>query len=628
MSELVPPSLATAQRLLKQNFVGQAEVILVDLLRKNSRDLSCQTLLAVAYLKSGRVLEAEKLLVAIHEQDPSLLEPIGLLAVMRKGQGDLKSAIFLFEQMIQLGGNAADVYNQIGSCYMGLDDPIQAGKAFRQAVELDKRAAHSYYNLGMALRRAGKSHETFLTFKKSTQLNPHFLDNYLQIWEQMRQLQNWVDGIPILETGLIHHPDSTALMACLGFAYARVGKSQVAEEMFNRAFALSTSAGIPFSHWLQEEGRFEESVPILKKVIHANPVQGQAYYILTAAKCFTLDSKPLLEWMIPLTAHPDLIAEEQMYLHYAMAKAYEQAKNYESAMHHFDAANAQAYIRFNSNNVHDEGASEHEARTLASLYSSEFIRSARIHGSQSSVPIFIVGMIRTGTTLLDQILSSHPRVNSAGEQPFWQIHAGRIQSRWLDGGFDREDALNLAAGYLSVLHQAGGTADRIIDKMPINFSNIGLMGVVFPNAKFIHLRRNPLDSCLSIYTTFLGSGTPFAYNKTNIIGYYQSYYRLKEHWRSVMPPEQFIEIDYEDLVTHKETVVRELLEFCDLEWDDACLNHEHNRSQVSTPSLFTARQPVNTASVERWKRYEPWLGQLLELKELKHPPVGRRQPTE
>jgi hypothetical protein len=145
------------------------------------------------------------------------------------------------------------------------------------------------------------------------------------------------------------------------------------------------------------------------------------------------------------------------------------------------------------------------------------------------------------------------------------------------------------------------------------------MSVTFPKAKFIHMRRDPMDTALSIYTTFLGAGTKFAYDQGNIVGYYRAYLRTMEHWRTVLPPDQMIEIDYEELVTDKERVLRQVLDFCGLEWDEACLNHERNRSQVSTPSLWTARQPVNTGSVERWRRYEPWLGRLLELRDA----VGR-----
>ena len=616
-----PPQnrLAKIQVLIQQNQLPSAEQELKQLLTDNPSDLTGLTLLGVVSFKLGRIDEAESLLLKAQAISPNRVETIGFLAVIARAKNDVPSALRYFQDLGRLGRESPDLLNQIGSCHMELDDPVSAGQAYKRAIELDRNSAHSFYNLGMALKRAGKSYETFLTFKRAIELNPSFLDSYLQLWQQMRQLQNWSDGVAILESGLERIPTSVNLMVCLASSYGKVGKLDLAENLYRQAYGLSKTAGAPYAHWLQEEGRFEESVPILEEVILESPVQGQAYYNLAVAKHFSSNGKPLLDWMTPLIDRPELNEEERMFLHYALAKTYEHQKNHELAMHHYDAANDQAFRIFNSNISHDERAVDIDLATLANLYSREFLDGFSPYGSESSSPIFIVGMIRTGTTLLDQILSSHPKVKSAGEQPFWQISAGRVNRRWVESGSDPKDLRQLEVDYLKVLKAATGGAEKMTDKMPTNFSHVGLMSLAFPKAKFIHIRRNPIDTCLSIYTTFLGSGTQFAYSKENIVGYYRTYFRTMEYWRTVISPEQMIEIDYEDLVTNKEIVLREVLEFCGLEWDDACLNHEQNVSQVSTPSLWTARQPVNTASVERWRKYEPWLGQLLELKELKHP---------
>jgi tetratricopeptide (TPR) repeat protein len=616
-----PPQnrLAKIQVLIQQNQLPSAETELKQLLTDNPSDLTGLTLMGVVSFKLGRIDEAESLLLRAQAISPNRVETIGFLAVIARTKNDVPSALRYFQDLGRLGRESPDLLNQIGSCHMELDDPVSAGQAYKHAIELDRNSAHSFYNLGMALKRAGKSYETFLTFKRAIELNPSFLDSYLQLWQQMRQLQNWSDGVAILESGLKRIPTSVNLMVCLASSYGKVGKLDLAENLYRQAYGLSKTAGAPYAHWLQEEGRFEESVPILEEVILENPVQGQAYYNLAVAKHFSSNGKPLLDWMTPLIDRPELNEEEQMFLHYALAKTYEDQKNHELAMHHFDAANDLAYRIFNSNISHDERAVDTDLATLANLYSREFLDRLSPFGSENSSPIFIVGMIRTGTTLLDQILSSHPKVKSAGEQPFWQISAGRVNRRWVEGGSDPKDLRQLEVDYIKVLNLATGGAEKMTDKMPTNFSHIGLMSLAFPKAKFIHIRRNPIDTCLSIYTTFLGSGTQFAYSKENIVGYYRTYFRTMEHWRSVISPSQMIEIDYEDLVTNKEIVLREVLEFCGLEWDDACLNHEQNVSQVSTPSLWTARQPVNTASVERWRKYEPWLGKLLELKDVKHP---------
>ena len=404
--------------------------------------------------------------------------------------------------------------------------------------------------------------------------------------------------------------------------YGKVGRLKEAEALFKKASKIDAASSPPYAHWLQEEGRFKESVPLLTDSIRAQPIQGQAYYNLATAKCFEWDGETLIDRIPPLLKNDAIGIEGRMFLHYALAKSYEQNRNFELAMLSYDSANDHAYRAYNAKYDHDSFAGDAEYEALTKIYTRESIERLQSFGSRSNTPIFIIGMIRTGTTLLDQILSSHTEVRSAGEQPFWQVSAGRVNRRWLEGGGDPADIKDLEKRYLAIIRETGGTAVRVTDKMPTNFIHAGLMSVTFPRAKFIHIRRNPLDTCLSIYTTFLGSGTQFAYKQENIIAYFRDYMRTMEYWRSVLPPDQMIEIDYEDLVTNKEIVLRELLEFCNLKWSDAVLEHERNSSQVSTPSLWTARQPINAASVERWRKYEPWLGRLLDLKDLQHPKLS------
>jgi hypothetical protein len=181
---------------------------------------------------------------------------------------------------------------------------------------------------------------------------------------------------------------------------------------------------------------------------------------------------------------------------------------------------------------------------------------------------------------------------------------------------------------LAILNGFAGPSERITDKQPLNYELLGLINIVFPKAKIIHIRRNPLDTCLSIYSTHFGGGPNFAYKQENIVFHYREYLRLMEHWRRVLPAEVFFEIDYEELVADKEGVTRQIIDFCGLPWDDACLRHNEKKSMVTTPSRWQARQPVYATSVEKWRHYEPWLGGLLELKDVRHPsprtPVSKR----
>ncbi len=619
MSSTLSTHLLAAQQLLRANQIQAAELQLRQALKLDPQNSSALSMLGVVLLKSGRLDEAESILREVHEKHPQAAEPMGLLAVICLAKSDPNGAASMFRLMIASGHESADVQNQLGSCYLQLGDYVSASSAFKRAIEMDRNAAHSYFNLGMALKSAGSSFETFTTFQRSIELNPNFVDAYVELWHQMRLQLNWREGLPILEEGLARHPQSVQLQLALASTYGKVGQADQASRLFQKAMSSDPAAATLYAHWLQEEGQFEPSIPVLKESIRRKPLQGQAYYNLTIAKCFELDNRSLIEEAKPLLENASINLDEKMFLQYALAKSFEQRKDFESAMHHYDQANSIAYQLFNSEITHDGPAVDREQQLIRELFSADALNRLRKLGSKSETPIFIVGMIRTGTTLLDQILAAHPDVKSEGEQPFWQISAGRANRRLMELGAQPGDFRELEERYLAVLNGTTRGSRRITDKMPTNFMHIGLMSSVFPRAKFIHMRRSPLDTCLSIYTTFLGSGTQFAYHQDNILEYYRAYLRTMEHWRAVISPEQMIEVDYEELVSDKERVLRQLLPFCGLEWDDACLTHEQVRSQVSTPSLWTARQPVNTASVERWRKFEPWLGKLLELRSITHP---------
>ncbi len=571
--------------------------------------------------RRGSYTESIQCLDAVLGIDPDQAEAVGLLALIYKARGDYVSAANQFDRLTKLGQANAETYTELGSCWLSAGDAKLAGAAFMRAIELDRNTAKHYYNLGLALNMAGKSFETYATFKRAIQLDPDYHDSYVQLWEQMRQLVFWTEGLPLLEQGLSRHPQSTQLQVMLAVAYGSVGARDKAEELFKSAIALDPKAGPSYAHWLQENGRFEESVPLLKAAIRRNHKQGQAYYNLATANCFDMDGSQLVDLIHPLLTDASVEQEDRMFLYYALAKSYDRVKDYEQAMANYDLANETAFEVFGCKVTNETSADPSGRETLSKIYSRRSLETLEPFGSKETLPTFIVGMIRTGTTLLDQLLSSHPDVRSVGEQPFWQICAGRLNRRWLQSGAQAADLKELEAGYLQVLKGASQGALRVVDKMPTNFLHIGLMSIVFPKAKFIHIRRSPVDTAVSIYTTFLGRGTQFAYNKRNIVEYYREYLDLMDLWRSILPAGRMIEIDYEELVTNKEAVLRRLLAFCGLAWDESVLSHEEHRSQVSTPSLWTVRQPVNNASVERWRRYEPWLGELLELKDVSHPPA-------
>jgi len=181
------------------------------------------------------------------------------------------------------------------------------------------------------------------------------------------------------------------------------------------------------------------------------------------------------------------------------------------------------------------------------------------------------------------------------------------------------EILSLGAEYLKSIPLARRAA-IFTDKMPLNYRHLGLIHTVFPNSKILHIRRDPIDTCLSIYMTFFAGGPNFAYNRQNIVAFYRSYLRHMEHWRESLPHDRFFELDYESMVNDPAQVIRQVIEYLGLPWNDACLRHEQNTGAVYTPSRWQARQPVYSSSIGRWRQYEPWLGPFLDLRTDSHLP--------
>jgi tetratricopeptide (TPR) repeat protein len=379
-----------------------------------------------------------------------------------------------------------------------------------------------------------------------------------------------------------------------------------AEQAHRQALDISPAAANAYGFWLQVEGRIVESFEVFMRSLIDNPKQGMAYYALLDQKVGPDEATMRLTQMEPLVNDPYLAEFERLYLFYALGKAYEHLKRYEPAMESFDRANEIAY------RIHNEGhpSDEHRIREINDATMAAFDGSVRRPvGNLSQRPIFVVGMVRSGTTLVEQILSSHPDVGPAGELEFWQTEP------LLHYPYDRLEQpviKEIATRYLDELIKADALRPRVTDKMPLNYRYLGFINTVFPEAKIVHLRRHPVDTCLSIYSNYFGGG-PFPYRKESIVFNYREYLRMMDHWRKVIPPSNLIEVDYEDLVSSPEPAIRRIIDGCGLPWDDACLRPDENRSAVNTPSRWQVRQPMYTTSSEKWRRYEPWLGAFREL---------------
>lgn len=255
---------------------------------------------------------------------------------------------------------------------------------------------------------------------------------------------------------------------------------------------------------------------------------------------------------------------------------------------------------------------------IRNTFTPERIAALSGQGDDTNVPIFVLGMPRSGTTLTETILASHPDVFGAGELPdLLQVAAEPVNGS--EAGYplnlasvDGAALKQMGAKYLAQIRQRAPDATRITDKMPANYQAVGLIHLMLPNARIVHIKRNPVDTCLSAFTRLFKRSQYQTYDLVELGRYYRNYLDIMAHWRNVLPAGSFYELQYEELVANQEEETRKLLAFCNLGWDDACMSPHKTSRNVKTASVTQVREPVYTSSVERWRRYEKHLGPLLD----------------
>jgi hypothetical protein len=308
--------------------------------------------------------------------------------------------------------------------------------------------------------------------------------------------------------------------------------------------------------------------------------------------------------------------ENQLDLQFTLGKAHMDTGDAEKAFAHLDAGNRMKHATL-AYDVREDAAQFAEiARSFGAGRLDRFSEG----GDLSDRPIFIVGMPRSGTTLVEQILASHPQVHGAGElTALEEIVIDRlgpslspIARAQRMAALTQDDLAAMGAAYVAKVAAMAPEGLRVTDKMPANFRLAGLIRLMLPNARIIHCRRDPVDTCLSCYARKFSRGQPFAYDLRDLGLYYRAYEALMAHWRDLLPPERFAEVVYEEVVGDLEAQARRLIAFCGLEWDDACLTFHQTRRQVRTASVNQVRQPLYRTSIARWRAYERHLGPLLD----------------
>jgi len=509
----------------------------------------------------------------------------------------------------------ATIHHDLGLACLEVDRIPDAIAALQQAVASNPRYADAYFRLGIALEKLGDTSGAIVAYDRATQLLPSLTEAWFRAGALVHELGHRDEAI-----GCFRHAAATGgktTFGRLGKARALLteNRNQEAELVLRQTVAVDPRNAIAhdlLGNLLSEFGRFEEARECFQRAIMIAPLLAGCYYDLVRCRPVTSDDA-LLQPMEAALATPGLEAAQRLRLHLAIGKAADDLGDYALAMQHFDAADA---VRRGSAPF-DSAAFSVEIDRLIARCTPELIARAPELGNSDATPVLIIGMPRSGTTLVEQIVSMHPQVGAGDELHFWNERGAAWHRAYSTGnaaaGTEKPFLSKATADYLRVLREIAPKAARVTDKMPFNFLWAGLIHLAFPRATIIHCRRAAVDTALSIHQTHFHPSLAFPTGGAELVAYFRDYQRLMDHWRRVLPPDRLIEVDYQELTREPEPVIRRIIAACGLTWRDECLHPESNPRAVRTPSKWQTRQKIYRTSVARWKRYEPWLGPLRAL---------------
>ncbi len=461
---------------------------------------------------------------------------------------------------------------------------VEAGRLYVQILARNSALPEIHNNLGHALIALGKPAPAAAACQRASELKPDYPEAFC----------NW------------------------GLALAELERFDEAEAKYRQAIKISPRFAGAYNNLgllLKERGRLIGAQQAFETAIDLEPTSFSFYDNLAGVRPFTADDRFFAALEAAAESSAAFSVPQQMHLHFALAKAYDSLGRPEPASCHLLDANRLKRQQI----MYSEADTLGLMQRLRTLITRDFIQAREGCGTHSATPVFVVGMTRSGTTLIEQILASHPQIAGAGELPLLDQIAGAIRSQLPGTPRFPEVMLEMSAAdfgtvgelYVEMISQRAPTAERITDKMTVNFLLVGLIHLAMPNATIIHAIRDPVDTCLSCFSMHFTRGHEHTYDLAELGRYYRHYRELMAHWHDVLPPGRILDVHYEELVADLEGVARRMVSRCGLAWDARCLDFHRNERPINTASAVQVRQPIYRDSIGRWRKYEAILGPLL-----------------
>jgi tetratricopeptide (TPR) repeat protein len=638
-------------RLISAGQLAEAETRCLAALETHPGDINMRALFGALLVKQDRRVEAEVTLRKVIDSAPEFAKPAEDLGYLLVSCGRAADALPFLERATRLDPMLERAWFNLGKALAMLGRGREADVAFEKSFELSperKRMAlaaehqkegrleeaerlyrqvlHDNRQNVDALRLlaqiasdAGHVDDAECMLQEAIRIAPDFLLAILDLGKLYKEEDRFAEAIACFDRAIALEPNRVQAHFMRAATLARASFTPEAAAAYRHCLELRpTHAGalLGFGHTQNALGDYDGAVASYDACRRITPDSGEIYWSLANLKTYRFDDETIAA-MESYADAVELSVQSRVNFQFALGKACEDRGDFERAWDHYRRGSEMRRAEVAYDPVQTEVVNDR----IVSTFSAEFLDSMKGAGDPDSSPIFILGLPRSGSTLLEQVLASHSAVEGTGELPY----VGRLATaigRKGRRGVGYPDAVRklgpvrvaaLGAEYLSLTRMHRRTAaPRFIDKMPNNFPNVGLIALMLPNARIIDARRHPLDACLSCYRQLFAKGQNFTYDLTEIGEYFLQYQRMMDHWERVLPG-RLLTVQYEEVVSDFECQARRLLDFCGLHWEDACLRFYESDRPVRTPSAEQVRQPIYDRSVGHWRKFERHLGELVDV---------------
>jgi tetratricopeptide (TPR) repeat protein len=508
------------------------------------------------------------------------------MAVEEHRRGNFQAALDIYGRILAKAPNYAEAYNNRGAVLQTMKRHDEALANYDKAIALKPDYANAHYNRGIVLKKMTRRDEALASYDRAIALNPGHVEAHNNRGVVLQELKRYDDALTSYDKAIALKPDHAEAHNNRGIALASKGDMAGAEKMFLEASELRTE--------------FPDPLFNLANIRTYQNADGNEVKSIRA-----------------LLGKPNITAEEQEHLYVSLGKIYDDCGHYDDAFECFGRANKLRNVQV----AYDASLVERMTDGIIEVFNKDFLASPFAFASDTRMPVFIVGMPRSGTTLLASMLSNHPAVATAGELamiPDFTAHLRELTGGTVPYPAATRDMTANAAKQLTNQYERrlGRDVDpavpHVIDKNPLNFRHLGLIYKLFPRARIFHCTRHPLATCLSNYFQRFPLHMDYSFDLRNIGHFYGEYARLMNHWRAT-PTLKVMELSYENMILNTEGTARAALNLLGLEWDERCLSPHINKYAVETASQWQVRQPIYQHSLENWRHYEKFLAPLVDV---------------